>query len=166
MYIYKMLKNYAFYVYFGLLLLLGSNLVSQTIQRQTISSSGNSTVSGPNLIRQTIGQPYQTTTNYETKVKYRPGFQQPIFNVKEISSNFSLTIFPNPASYFVNISVDKPLQNIVIKVIDGLGKEIYNTSLSEFQKFQIDCNTWANGNYLVTIYNNKENYSAKLILYR
>lgn len=149
-----------------LLLAIVSSAYSQTMQRQTISSSGNSVSSNKLIIRQTIGQPYQTHATYNNEVSYRPGFQQPIFSMESIESSFSLNVYPNPASFFLNLSSDKLLDNVKISIHDGLGKIVYETELSNFTKHQVACNSWANGAYFLKVINNDKTFTSKIILYR
>lgn len=139
---------------------------AQSIQRQTVSSSGNSVISGKQIIRQTIGQPYQTKATFSNDVVYRPGFQQPVFKTEPIHSSFSINVFPNPASFYLNLSSDKLLDNVKITINDGLGKMIYETELTNFSKHQIACNLWTNGAYFLTITNNDKFYTSKIILQR
>lgn len=153
-------------VFLVLTILFFHSINAQSIQRQTISSSGNSVNNGKNLVRQTIGQPYQTPATYNNEVTYRPGFQQPVFKMEAIQSSFAINVYPNPASFFLNLSSDKLLDNVKIVIHNELGKIIYETELGNFQKHQIACNTWANGAYFLTITNNDKFYSSKIILQR
>lgn len=141
-------------------------LKAQSIQRQTISSSGTSSANGQQIIRQTIGQPYQTHATYNNEVSYRPGFQQPIFRMESLESSFSLNVYPNPSSFFLNISSITPLDNVKISIHDGLGKVVYETELSNFTKHQVACNSWANGAYFLKVINNDKIFSSQIILYR
>ncbi len=151
---------------FGLLGLTCQIMNAQSIQRQTISSSGNSVTHGKQIVRQTIGQPYQTHATYGNEVSYRPGFQQPVFKMESIQSSFSINVFPNPASFFLNLSSDKLLDNVKITIHDELGKIIYEADLGNFQKHQIACNAWANGAYFLKVINNDNFHSSKIILQR
>ena len=150
----------------GLLGLMCQIMNAQSIQRQTISSSGNSVTQDKQIIRQTIGQPYQTYAIYNPEVSFRPGFQQPIFSMESIESSFSLNVYPNPVSFFLNLSSDILLDHVIISIHDGLGKIVYQTELSNFTKHQVACNNWANGAYFLKVINNDKTFTSKIILYR
>ncbi len=139
---------------------------AQSIQRQTISSTGNSISTGKQIIRQTIGQPYQTYPTYNPEVSFRPGFQQPIFSMESIESSFSLNVYPNPASFFLNLSSDVSLDHVIISIHDGFGKIVYETELSNFTKHQVACNNWANGAYFLKVIKSDKTFTSKIILYR
>ena len=157
------IKNHLFIGFMSVLVHIAT---AQSIQRQVISSSGNTVNEGKQIVRQTIGQPYQTLSTYNNEVLYRPGFQQPIFRMEAIQSSFSINVFPNPASFFLNLSSDKLLDNVKITIHDELGRLIYETELSDFTKYQVACNAWANGAYFLNVTNNDKFYTSKIILQR
>ncbi|MDI1353633.1 MAG: hypothetical protein PSX36_01855, partial [bacterium] len=70
---------------------------AQSIKRESISSTGNSSSSSGVSLSQTVGQPYHTGTKQSDNTAYHPGFQQSIFRTELISSTVEAKIVPNPA---------------------------------------------------------------------
>lgn len=144
-----------------------SLLKAQSLERQTISSTGSSIFSEGTLIRQTIGQPYNTSTNYSNNITYRPGFQQPIFKTTIIRNNLSLKVFPNPAAEYLTIESSSLIKNATITIIDNAGKLVFTDKLELLDKYQLNCSIFANGAYFVSVYDDNGKYfSAKLIIQR
>ena len=138
---------------------------AQSLKRQVIGSSGSSVSENGTTVQQTTGQAYGTTSNYGNSIRYNPGFQQPIFRIETIKSTINATVFPNPTSKQVTIETDKVLQNVVIQVIEMGGKLVINEKMNEFKSYTINCSDWANGIYMITLSDPKDElYSSKLII--
>ncbi len=153
------------YYYLLFLCSFVSNINAQSLQRETIASSGAYVIGNGTLIRQTIGQPYGTSSNYDNGIKFNPGFQQALFSVETINSTIDLLIFPNPATRQVTIKTTSVLENVNLQIIDANGKILISEKLNEFTSYTANCDTWANGVYLISLYNSKNNlYSSKLII--
>jgi hypothetical protein len=148
------------------LILLSVACFSQSIQRQSISPYGSTSSKDNITFRQTVGQPYNTTTNYTNSVLYRPGFQQPVFAINDIKSTLAITVFPNPAYYTINLSAEKTLTNVNIEVIDNAGRTIYENKLAELMKFSVNCSLWAGGTYVIRVTDSKDSFTGRLIIYR
>lgn len=151
----------------------GVEAFAQTLKRQCIASTGNSSSMLPSPIgeglgvrfQQTIGQPYGTTSYYSDKTRYNPGFQQPVFSVEIIKSSINATVFPNPTSNQVTIETTLVLENVIIQIIELSGKLVLNEKINEFKSYTINCADWSNGVYLITLSDSKNNlYSSKLII--
>lgn len=154
---------------FGLIILLVifSTGDAQTLKRQTIASAGNCVTENGTTVQQTIGQPYNTTSYYSNKIRYNPGFLQPVFRVETIKATINATIYPNPASNQITIETTEVLEDVIIRVIDITGKLLLNEKLSELKSYTIDCSNWSNGVYVLSLYDAKSNlFSAKLIISR
>jgi PKD repeat protein len=78
-------------------------------------------------------------------------------------TNEQISIYPNPASDFVTISIDNAIESITIKMIDILGKEIFSKS-SQKSTIQINLNTIVDGVYSLKITDSKGNDFTKLIV--
>lgn len=137
---------------------------SQTIQRQTISSSDGSSLINNVSVRQTIGQPFQTQTHTDGSISFKPGFQQPIFSTEILSTNIKVTLKPNPALYSFSLETSDTLLNADIVVSDATGKTIFTEHFDAFSKTEIQCSLWSNGIYLISLSDKKGNLvSSKLI---
>lgn len=69
-------------------------------------------------------------------------------NIENIES--VILLYPNPSSDFFTIKSDNNIEKI--KVVDMLGKEIYNNEEINELETQIDATNWSNGLYIITIH--------------
>lgn len=75
-------------------------------------------------------------------------------NVKNVDNDDILvSVFPNPASDFLNVTTKGGLYKGTIKIFSALGTEIYADDLDSFKK--IDLSDFKNNVYLVNIYSNE-----------
>lgn len=140
---------------------------AQSIKRQSINTLGQSGKINNITFHQSAGQTYNTTGSYDGKTGIRPGFQQPeSFFLESITKNeIDLNIYPNPAAYTLNISNNEIINDVQLRIIDLNGKEVLNTTFSEFKTHSINCSQWANGAYTILLNNNGDNlYNSKLII--
>ena len=130
----------------------------QTIQPNIITTSGDyfkPNTSSPSLswtIGECITETYSSTNNMLTQ-----GFQQGHYNavaIDEISDkDFSITVFPNPTSDFINISIKSLSENpaiYIIELYDLQAKKLYTTSNYQ-EEFQMDMHTYPAGTYLLKV---------------
>ncbi|MBK9319409.1 MAG: T9SS type A sorting domain-containing protein [Bacteroidetes bacterium] len=69
--------------------------------------------------------------------------------INENANPGGVSIFPNPSNGVVNLRVMK-FENATIRVINILGKEIYNSRMSDINT-QIDLSNFAKGLYIVKV---------------
>jgi hypothetical protein len=155
-----------------LITLIGSVPVfvgAQSIKRQSISSYGSSTISDHLLIGQTAGQSFNTTVNSNGIILLQ-GFQQPqTFVVEEIVEPLAipldLSVYPNPANRSITISSKDALEQSFIQVTDVSGKKIFSEKVPDLILHQINCQSWVNGAYFITISDDrKHSKTMKLII--
>jgi hypothetical protein len=136
--------------------------LAQSVQRQTTSSAGSSSVD-----QKIIGQPYGTNTYDSDKLSYRPGFQQPVFKVEPISVGLNLSVFPNPATDMVTITSKVIITKAEVRVTDANGKLLFKQDFEELKECKINCQNWMDAAYFITVTNDKsKTYTAKLIINR
>lgn len=137
---------------------------AQSIKRESISSAGASNSGTGVHVSQTVGQPYNTTTNQSGKTSYHPGFQQSVFSAELISSTIKASIVPNPALQSFFIIASDTLFDGTLTVFDEAGRVIYTEYIDSFNKHEVFCALWANGAYVVNFTDRKGNLvSARLI---
>ncbi len=142
-----------------------SQAKSQTLQRQSISSAGSTMSANGNLVRQTIGQSYGTTSYYSNEMRYNPGFQQPVFRVETISSTISASVFPNPTSKQVTIETSIVIENAIVHITDMNGKLLLHETIATLKTYSLNCSDWADGVYFITLSDSRHNlYASKLII--
>jgi hypothetical protein len=158
---YLLNRKWLGYGIFAALLMLPLNNYAQSIKRQSISSYGSSVVTENVLIGQTAGQSYHTAVSVGgTTVS--PGFQQPqLFSVKEIGDpvfrTLDVMVYPNPASHSITISSEKEIEQSIIRVTDINGKYLLSEKVPVLFSYTMDCASWANGVYLITIQDSQKN---------
>ncbi|MBL4652662.1 MAG: T9SS type A sorting domain-containing protein [Flavobacteriales bacterium] len=152
----------------GALLFLSNESEAQTIQRQSIGSLGGSLSDKEVTIQQTVGQPYSTNTYYSEEVGNRPGFQQPSkFKLESSQSTFKdlvLGVYPNPAAYSITIESSEVVSGATLQIVDVNGKQILTKNIDGVNTYNIDCSSWTNGAYFITINGQNKKYSSKLII--
>lgn len=160
-----------FAIAFFFVLVTQSN--AQSIQRQSIGIAGTNMVSDGTLIKQTIGQPYATSTYYNNGIGYRPGFQQPsgahaktsIIAEQLVHSFLHVKLFPNPTASSATIESPEIIANALLKVLDSKGRVIVKEKVAELKSHSINCENWPAGLYFVSISDEHHtSYSSKLII--
>jgi len=146
------------------------SIQAQSIKRQCISSYGNSKAVNGTAYMQTVGQPFNTNASYESNTTILLGFQQPVvFKVEKLKSFtpkiINLSVYPNPATFKVTIQSEELIENSSIQVTDIIGKVIMTDNANQFQLYELNCETWTNGIYFITISDKYQNKSSlKLII--
>ena len=158
------------YSFFFCLICLPFTLQAQSLQRQGISSYGSTVLTGGATLMQTVGQPYNTSASYGNEISVLPGFQQPVvFEIKDVTPEplrrLDLNVYPNPATYYVTIESREFIEDSFIRVTDMQGKTILDRHVSNLQEHTINCETWANGIYVITVSDGNQTMSSlKLII--
>ena len=143
---------------------------AQSVKRQTISSYGSVVLTDNLIVGQTAGQSYSTKGCIENSTTLLQGFQQPnTFIVEEINApslkNLNLSVYPNPASYSITITGDEMIEQPSIYVQDINGKVIFSENAPDLLMHTINCDSWENGIYLITITDsNKNSKTLRLII--
>jgi len=143
---------------------------AQSVKRQCVSSYGSIVTTDNATFSQTVGQPYNTTASYESETAILQGFQQPlVFTVENLNTedikSLNLTVYPNPANYSVTIQSEEIIENSIIHVTDLSGKLILSEQVTQLLTYNINCDAWGNGTYIITVSDINENKSSlKLII--
>lgn len=74
-----------------------------------------------------------------------------------------ISVFPNPASDFIQISLDHTKES-TLTVTDENGKVIVNSHVSLISDYKLDVSNYPKGVYLVTVKSNIKKHSAKFIV--
>jgi hypothetical protein len=135
---------------------------AQAIKRQCISSYGSGVTTDNLIIGQTAGQCYATKSAFSNENAILQGFQQPnTFSVEDISlpslKNLNVSVYPSPASYSITITSTEMIEQSYIRVVDLNGKHVFSEKINNLQLYDINCESWANGVYLITIFDSLQN---------
>lgn len=88
-----------------------------------------------------------------------------VLSSKENEKNYSIKVFPNPASDKINVSVvDQLSKDYIITLTDISGKLVYQQNHTNAKEVTIDICGFAKGAYILAISSQKQNYSQKIIV--
>lgn len=86
-------------------------------------------------------------------------------DAKEDALKNSISIYPNPASDKITISLsNQSLKESFVSLVDMTGKVVYSQNVNNTNKITIDVRGFSKGNYILTIQNQKQNHSQKVII--
>jgi len=147
---------------------ISSQSEAQSIKRQSIASNGSSASINGITFQQTTGQSYSTVGYHGKEMSLRPGFLQlSNFSLESSNSTFhlNLSVYPNPAVYAVLIKSPEGIKNALIRVNDLNGRQLVYEKVAELETFTINCETWPDGCYFISISDNQNNtYFSKLVI--
>ena len=133
--------------------LISSYLSSQ----QTVTTSGGNIESDQVSLSYTIGQlKVNTIEKVDSSIlelDFIQGVQYAIdvFDCRDYN-NIKISVFPNPTSSIVNISMGNIEDKLSLIVYDVAGRKIYDHSFSE-KDFSIDFSSYSEGIYILSFYN-------------
>tara|TARA_B100000530_G_scaffold249817_1_gene164207 strand:- start:140 stop:616 length:477 start_codon:yes stop_codon:yes gene_type:complete len=125
--------------------------------QQTVTTSGGDIESNQVSLSYTIGQlKVNTIEKVESsiiKLDFVQGVQYAIdvFDCRDYN-NIKISVFPNPTSSIVNISMGNIEDKLSLIVYDVAGRKIYDHSFSE-KDFSIDFSSYSEGIYILSFYN-------------
>jgi len=86
-------------------------------------------------------------------------------NTKEKELKKSINVFPNPTSDKIHISMDNQLSDeMTIAISDMTGKLIHQQNFNNKKELTIDVRNFIKGNYILTVNNQSQSYSQKIII--
>ena len=143
-------------------------IVSQEIQREVISSQGESVELDSGIyVTQTIGQ--HSIASYSIdNLTVQQGYQQSFWN-SLISNNeefnVDITFYPNPTIDYVNFNFSNlESSDLNVLVFDYAGRVLITTKIDiENYKTKLDLSSLPSGSYLIYLNTNKFNYHTKII---
>lgn len=162
----KLHQKLILYGIFILFFCLPYKSYAQTVIRQCISSYAYVSSTNSAVINQTAGQCFSTATKPEGINTVLQGFQQPVnFSIEDKSisllNQLDLMVYPNPATYNINIRSKEKIEKLYIEITDMTGKIIQSERISDFKSHSISCGSWSNGIYLISV--SDSNQKSKII---
>lgn len=86
-------------------------------------------------------------------------------NTKENELKKSINVFPNPTSDKIHISMNNQLSDeMTIAISDMTGKLIHQQNFNNKKELTIDVRHFIKGNYILTVKNQSQSYSQKIII--
>ncbi len=148
----------------SIILLFTISAFSQTIEKSSISSGGESTSNGTLTMVYSIGEANiaeSTTGNIHISEGFISEGLNATLGIKDLAKIEGVKVFPNPTVDYVNISFSETI-NAQIRVFDLTGKELYSNTISS-DKTSINLSRYNKGTYLVHVYDLE---NAKVITYK
>jgi protease II len=122
----------------------------------TVSSSGNYQEGTNATLSWTIGEPITETisgTNSILNSGMQQNFSFTIVSVYEkLNSKVNISVYPNPAVDFLNISIENSKEQFEISIFDVSGKNLMSKKVSS-EISKIDIKNFAESNYFLKITN-------------
>ncbi len=125
---------------------------SQQISSSVINCDGNSFSNSSSRLVFNIGEVVVTKIGNSSN-SITQGFLQPNIlasGVNEIETSFKFLVYPNPSCGDVKIESEEYKEPITIKLIDGMGRELYSGILVNNT---LSLEAYQNGIYQLLIYN-------------
>ncbi len=116
------------------LLLLGlgayCSVFSQQIKPFVVNTAGATLTGSSGQITGNLGEIAITRINNSTN-SITQGFLQPklLPNAIEETSINQINVFPNPSSKNIYFNLDKNINGVSVKILDGFGRIVYNAAL-------------------------------------
>lgn len=82
------------------------------------------------------------------------GFSQSNLKALHDNGDVILTVYPNPATDFINISLKGNNTDAFVKIYSALGTEVYSENIENFRK--IDVSDFKNNVYIINVYSKDE----------
>lgn len=140
---------------------------SQSINKQVISSSGNTTSNTTHQLTATIGEPIIGLKS--NTVSISQGFlaatkNNATLSVEELIINPSIKIYPNPVVDLVYVDIPNNTKNVTATLYNITGKQVISQKIDTTRQ-TINLSHLANGMYLVQLHFKETNTikSFKLI---
>ncbi|HAF27470.1 MAG TPA: hypothetical protein DCG75_00340 [Bacteroidales bacterium] len=128
------MNNMKKYLFLSLGMFLGLFVSGQSISSYVVASAGESVEVGGLNVSWTLGE-IAIETLESTDLVLTQGFQQGYFEITSIgdplSTNFTIKMYPNPASEFVWVDLEsEEIKDAVIELFDLDGKLVYSSKLN------------------------------------
>jgi photosystem II stability/assembly factor-like uncharacterized protein len=96
---------------------------------------------------------------------YKLDIAEDILSVSNVSFSETISIYPNPASHYFNISASESLENISVGIYDAMGREISRIDFSMLNRDErLSMEGFSKGMYFVRISNGTSQTTKKLLL--
>jgi len=111
--------------------LLGSSLFGQSVSSSVIATAGNSVETENLNVSWTVGEIAVETLEDGANVILTQGFQQGYFEITSIgdplSDDFSISVYPNPATEFIWVDLKSSEEiEAIVEIYNMEGKLVYN----------------------------------------
>jgi hypothetical protein len=82
------------------------------------------------------------------------GFSQSNLKTLHDNGDIVLSVYPNPATDFINVNVKGSNTDALVKIYSALGTEVFSENIENFKK--IDVSDFKNNVYIINVYSKDE----------
>ena len=124
-------------------------------------NTGNSVISTPSVTTVYIvtgydGSTCKTSTSLTVTVNTCAG-------IESVSNNADISVYPNPSTGLVTISMPSVNEGTTLYITDMIGKEVFKSTVKN-ANMSLDLTNLQKGLYMLTIYNGKNKQVQKLVI--
>lgn len=129
---------------------------AQSISPQVIASSGTHSTGSNIQLSWTLGEPVITTVSNGNNI-ITQGFHQTLLTVTNVEENnlseINISVFPNPTSEILNISLTNNQKDLQLELFDMNGKLLQTQSINATQNStHVNMSEYARANYLLRLH--------------
>lgn len=132
--------------------------MGQDSGREVISSSGDSFSNSTYRLDWSLGGAFDNTTSKSGDYELTQGFQQAVVEITEVNnfvSDIQVSVYPNPATDFVNIEVeDQNYAGMTYTVSSTTSGDLVKSGVINTNIEQVYFSDLANGIYILRIFDN------------
>lgn len=136
-----------------LFILAGFSLKAQNFGPEVLSTSGGNYSNGVTQFTYTLGETFTDTYTTSDNILTQ-GFEQPeyyiVTAIEKASSEFQISVFPNPASEFLKINFNKSYSGLSYQLLDINSKLLISESLVS-NEAEINLIQFSNASYALII---------------
>jgi|GEM_PF-2566434 len=149
------------------------NIQAQQVERNVIASGGKKSTAGNSSLEYTVGEVFTRTLSAANN-SVTQGFHQPVITLARMlndqdtsdapagemlsssrtateAGNYIITIFPNPATDFINIKMNRQVDSRCFMLISDIqGKAISARELTDMET-TVPCYNFPAGKYIITL---------------
>ena len=136
-----------------------------TLHNAVVTSGGDLTGSGGSA-SYTIGQTIYTTvgTNETATQGIQQAIEVNVNGVDEFKDISLISVYPNPTDAYLNLKIEnQPIDPLYFLMSDMTGKQLMSQSINQNSTL-IDLKPLSAGNYLLTVYNEKQTLKSLSII--
>ncbi len=113
----------------------------------------------------TIGQTiYTTAGTNESALRYTQAVEVNVNGVDEFKDITLISVYPNPTDAYLNLKIEnQPIDPLYFLMSDMTGKQLMSQSINQNSTL-IDLKPLSAGNYLLTVYNEKQTLKSFSII--
>jgi hypothetical protein len=82
------------------------------------------------------------------------GFSQSNLKTLHDNGDVILSVYPNPATDFINVTIKGNNSDAIVKIYSALGTEVFSENIENFRK--IDVTDFRNNVYIINVYSKDE----------